>query len=107
MNIGELLKKLRLIYSFKAVEVCSKLNISPSYLSEIEHNKRVPSLELLEEFAKLFDIKLSTLILISEEYAEMRKANKAEIAIQKKMIKLVNKYASGLEEFEENDEEKV
>ena len=107
MNIGELLKKLRLIYSFKAVEVCSKLNISPSYLSEIEHNKRVPSLELLEEFAKLFDIKLSTLILISEEYAEMRKANKAEIAIQKKMIKLVNNYASGLEEFEENDGEKV
>ena len=98
MNIGDLLRKLRLIFNYKAKEICEELNISPSYLSEIEHNKKLPPLDLLQKFSDLFEIKLSTLILMSEEYADMRNKNKAEIAIQKKMIELVNKYSCGLEE---------
>lgn len=98
MNIGELLKKLRLIYNFKAVDVCQKIGISASYLSEIEHNKRIPPIDLLQKFSELFGIKLSTLILMSEEYRELQEMNKAEIFIQKKMIQLVNKYSTDLEE---------
>ena len=74
MNIGELLKKL------------------------IEHNKRIPPIDLLQKFSELFGIKLSTLILMSEEYSELQEMNKAEIFIQKKMIQLVNKYSTDLEE---------
>lgn len=100
MNIGELMKKIRLIYGFTAVYVSQMLNISASYLSEIEHNKRTPSIELLQAFADLCDLKLSMLILIAEEYSHMRKNDTAERIIQKKMISLVNKYSKDL-----NDEE--
>lgn len=96
MNIGELMKKIRLIYGFKAVYVSQELNISSSYLSEIEHNKRAPSIELLQAFADLCDLKLSMLILIAEEYSDMRDNDTADKIIQRKMIKLVNKYSKDL-----------
>ena len=45
--IGDVLKRTRAIYGFKASEMSSILGISASYLSEIENNKKQPSLELL------------------------------------------------------------
>lgn len=101
MNIGELMKKIRLIYGFKAIYVSQELNISSSYLSEIEHNKRTPSIELLQAFADMCDLKLSMLILIAEEYSDMRDNDTAEKIIQRKMINLVNKYSKDLVDEEE------
>ena len=46
--IGEVLQRMRKIYGYKAIEMSEKLGISNSYLSEIENNKKKPSLELLE-----------------------------------------------------------
>ena len=71
--IGEVLKRLRTIYGYKAIDVSEKLGISASYLSEIENGKKQPSLELLKKYAELFEIKLSSLILLSESYEEAEK----------------------------------
>ena len=46
--IGDMLKRTRIIYGYKASEMSSELGISASYLSEIENNKKQPSLELLQ-----------------------------------------------------------
>ncbi|WP_289135562.1 helix-turn-helix domain-containing protein [uncultured Brevibacillus sp.] len=48
--IGETLKKLRAIYGLTSAQMCEELGISTSYLSEIENQKKMPSLELLETF---------------------------------------------------------
>lgn len=37
--IGDVLKRMRIIYGYKASEMSSELGISASYLSEIENNK--------------------------------------------------------------------
>ena len=42
--IGDVLKRTRIIYGYKASEMSSELGISASYLSEIENNKKQPSL---------------------------------------------------------------
>ena len=42
--IGDVLKRVRIIYGYKASEMSSELGISASYLSEIENNKKQPSL---------------------------------------------------------------
>lgn len=94
MEIGTILKKTRLIYDMNAKELASKLKISASYLSEIENNKKKPSLELLESYAEIFDMKLSSLILLSEDFEEQKSQNKSDRYIQKKMIDLINKYSS-------------
>jgi len=67
---GNLLKSLRQIYGLTATEISQKLGISNSYLSEIENNKKKPSIELLEQYAELFDIKLSMLIEMYENIKE-------------------------------------
>lgn len=52
--IGEVLKRLRTIYGYKAIDMSEKLGISASYLSEIENGKKQPSLEHLKKYAELF-----------------------------------------------------
>ena len=43
--IGDVLKRVRIIYGYKASEMSSELGISASYLSEIENKKKQPSLD--------------------------------------------------------------
>mgnify|MGYP002748294778 CR=1 FL=1 len=88
--IGDILKRTRTIYGYKASEL--------SYLSEIENNKKQPSLELLEKYSKIYDMKLSSLILMSENYEEASKSNKGDKFIRNMMIKLIEKMTPDMEE---------
>lgn len=89
MMIGDILKRMRNIYGFNASEISSQLGISNSYLSEIENNKKQPSLELLKSYSKIFGIKLSSLILLSEKFTEADKNNKSQEFIKNLMIRLI------------------
>lgn len=91
---GNILKKMRLIYGYTAKEISEKLNISASYLSEIENNKKTPSVELLKKYADIFDIKLSSLILLSEYYDDAVESDKSDAFIRKLMLKLITKMSS-------------
>ena len=95
--IGDILKRTRTIYGYKASELSELLGISKSYLSEIE-NKKQPSLELLEKYSKIYDMKLSSLILLSENYEEASKSNKGDKFIRNMMIKLIEKMTPDMEE---------
>ena len=74
------------------------LGISKSYLSEIENNKKQPSLELLKKYSEIYDMKLSSLILLSENYEEASKNNKSDKFIRNMMIKLIEKMTPDMEE---------
>lgn len=89
--IGDVLKKTRLIYGYKASEMSDMLQISKSYLSEIENNKKQPSYELLKKYSEVYDIKLSSLILLSESYEEATHMNKGDAFIRNMMIHLIDK----------------
>lgn len=96
--IGDILKRTRTIYGYKASELSELLGISKSYLSEIENNKKQPSLELLEKYSKIYDMKVSSLILLSENYEDASKNNKGDKFIRNMMIKLIEKMTPNLEE---------
>lgn len=87
--IGEVLQRMRKIYGYKAKEMSEKLGISNSYLSEIENNKKKPSLELLEAYSNVFEIKVSSLILMSEKLDDSSNNNSDDF-IRKTMIKMIN-----------------
>lgn len=87
--IGDVLKRMRKIYGYKAIEMSEKLGISNSYLSEIENNKKKPSLELLEVYSNVFEIKVSSLILMSEKLDDSSNNNSDDF-IRKTMIKMIN-----------------
>lgn len=64
--MGETLKLLRIFYGYKSVDMAKKLNISQSFLSEIENSKKNPTLDLLNQYSKILNIKVSTIVLLSE-----------------------------------------
>lgn len=74
------------------------LHISKSYLSEIENNKKQPSLELLEKYSKVYGMKLSSIILLSETYDDANKSNKGDKFIRSMMIKFIEKMTPDMEE---------
>lgn len=88
--IGDVLKKTRAIYGYKASEMSSMLGISNSYLSEIENNKKQPSLELLQSYSTILGMKLSSLILLSENFEEASKLNKSQDFIKSMMLRWIN-----------------
>ena len=92
MNLGETLKLLRIFYGYKSVELARKLEISQSFLSEIENNKKNATIQLLEKYSKLFKIKISTIILLSESLQDDKKNLKHNVAsIGMKVLKILNK----------------
>jgi len=88
--MGDTLRRLRSIYGKKAKDMCAELGISASYLSEIENGKKQPSLELLEKYANIFDMKLSSLILLAENLEKVKGKKDGSIFIRNLMLKLIH-----------------
>ena len=92
---GEVLRLLRVFNNIKASDLANELDISKSYLSEIEHGKKAPSIELLEKYAAILNVKTSTLLLFSEvldEDVECKKgASQAVARAAVKWLQLLEK----------------
>lgn len=71
-NIGFILKKLRHLYGKSSKDFSKILGISPSYLSEIENNKKTPGLNILQKYSDILDIKISTILLIAEDPEKLK-----------------------------------
>jgi transcriptional regulator with XRE-family HTH domain len=99
---GEVLKRLRSIYGYNAKEFSRMINISPSYLSEIENDKKQPNLDLLEKYAKALNLKLSSLILISENFEKSDKTDRSVSLVRNLMLHLIDKLSIGNEDEENN-----
>ena len=56
------LKLVRQYHRLNQVQMAEKLDISPSYLSEIEKGKKTPSFELLEKYAGMIGVPVSSLL---------------------------------------------
>lgn len=65
--IERALRLTREFHRMKQGELAKKLNISTSYLSEIESGKKSPSLILLDEYARVFKVPASTFLLFKEQ----------------------------------------
>lgn len=93
--IGEALRLLRIFNGYKSAELADKLEISQSYVSEIENNKKQPTMDILDKYAIVFDMKKSTLLLFAESLEEdhqMKKDKKQRVAwAGVKLLKILEK----------------
>ena len=64
--IHRAIKTFRQFNKMTQVEVAEQLSISKSYLSEIESGKKTINMELLEKFANLYEMPVSSLVFFSE-----------------------------------------
>ncbi|MBD8880108.1 helix-turn-helix transcriptional regulator [Rhodanobacter sp. 7MK24] len=65
--INRALRLAREFNRMKQVELAKRLNISTSYLSEIEAGKKPPSIELLDGYAEVFGVPASTFLMFREQ----------------------------------------
>jgi transcriptional regulator with XRE-family HTH domain len=64
------LRMLRLFYELSQEELATKLKVPPSYVSMFEAGKRQPSFSVLEKYAEVFELPLSSLIFLAEKIDE-------------------------------------
>lgn len=64
--INKALKLIRQFHKMTQTDLAEKLEISKSYLSEIESGKKTVSLPLLEKYSKIFEVPTSSLVFLSE-----------------------------------------
>ena len=84
------LRLLRTYHQLTQVELAKRLNISNSFLSEIESGDKSPSLNLLEKYAELFKMPVSSIMLFSESMNEPRKpGSKLRVGAADKIIRLL------------------
>jgi transcriptional regulator with XRE-family HTH domain len=65
--IGEALRLIRVYHDIKAIDLAKQLGISSGYLSEIENQKKNPSIELIYKYAEIFNTKPSAILFFDEQ----------------------------------------
>ena len=61
------LKLIRQYNKIKQKDMAFLLDISPSHLSEIESGKNTISIEILDKYSSIFELKTSQILLFSEQ----------------------------------------
>lgn len=87
MNLGEQLRTLRRKNNLSQNDLAQKLACSKSSISMYENNRRRPSIEILIELAKIYNIDMNSLLLWQEEEPSSSEFSKNEIDELGKIIK--------------------
>ena len=64
--IQDALRTLRSYNTLRQNELAKKLEISTSFLCEIESGKKLPNLKLLQKYAKVFEIPISDIFYLQD-----------------------------------------
>ncbi len=86
--LGEALRLIRVFHDCKTGELAKALDISPSYISEIESSKKTPSLDTLKKYADYFDTTVSAIMFFAEDLDKDKK-NPGKATARKKLIKFL------------------
>lgn len=92
--MGEALKLLRIFNGYKSAELANMLGLSQSYISELENDKKQPTIDVLDRYASVFNMKKSTLMLFVEslESDDREKKGKQRVAYAAmKLLQIIEK----------------
>jgi transcriptional regulator with XRE-family HTH domain len=66
LKIDKALKILRTSHDFNQKDLAVKLGISRAYISEIESGRKTPTIKILDSYAEVFQIPVSSIIFLAE-----------------------------------------
>jgi transcriptional regulator with XRE-family HTH domain len=88
--LNRALKLLRTYHQLKQIELAKRLGISNSYLSEIETGLKSPGVDLLEKYAEIFKMPVSSIMLFSEKMSDHKTAGEQlRVAAADKILRLL------------------
>lgn len=85
----EALRLVRVFHDMNQTALAERLQVSKSYISEIESGKKIATLELLQKYADAFGMPLSSLLFFAEQVGSNPR-EKARTAIASKAIKMLD-----------------
>ena len=88
--INKALLLIRDFHGLRQSELAKQLEISNSYLSEIERGHKDPSLGLLAKYERLFGIPVSSILLFSETLASSAPSERLRFSAAKKVVQLLD-----------------
>jgi transcriptional regulator with XRE-family HTH domain len=88
--LNEALRLVRVFHDINQSLLAEKLQISKSYLSEIESGKKSPTLDILERYSEIFEIPVSSILLFSEKMDDNSFSEKSRVFVASKIIKIMN-----------------
>lgn len=86
-------KALTLLRRFKGLsqtEMAQRLGVTKSWISEIEANKKDPTLNLLNGYAEVLDIPLSSILFFSEQMDSDRPSERARTFVSRKVLAIMD-----------------
>ncbi|KRP75833.1 XRE family transcriptional regulator [Pseudomonas veronii] len=87
--LNQALRLIRTYHDLSQTELCKKLGISNSYLSEIESGKKQPTIDILTKYSEYFEIPLSSILFFSESMDAPKPTTKLRTSIAKKVINIL------------------
>jgi transcriptional regulator with XRE-family HTH domain len=93
-QLNEALRLLRVFYDMPRSELLDKLQISNSYLSEIESGKKTVTIELLQKYSEVFQLPPSALLFFSEHLENTGVSERARKLIADKVLRILDWVAS-------------
>jgi transcriptional regulator with XRE-family HTH domain len=88
MKSGRTLRAIRLFHRQSLGEAATNLQCAKSFISDLENDKRTPSLDTLGRYAAVYDIPVSSIMLLIE--SETRKPTSLrdtiKVAVTKKLL---------------------
>lgn len=88
-QLAEALRLLRVFHDWSQTALAHQLEISKSFLSEIESGKKEPTLSLLNRYARVFDMPVSSLLFFAER-VEQGSSQSATSRVAPKVLKLLD-----------------
>lgn len=85
----EALRLVRVFHDMNQTTLAERLQISKSYLSEIESGKKQVTLDLLQKYAEIFGMPLSSLLFFAEQ-VESGVRERLRSSIAGKVIKMLD-----------------
>jgi len=87
--LGEALRLIRVYHDLKQKQAAERLDISTSYLSEIEKGHKTPSLELVQRYADTFSLPVSSIMFFAESVENGGAYDRARTFVAGKMVGLM------------------
>ena len=87
--LNEALRLIRIFHDVSQKDMAARLQIVPSYLSEIENGKKEPTLVLLHKYSKEFNIPMSSILFFAEHMENGAPASRLRASVSAKVVALL------------------
>jgi transcriptional regulator with XRE-family HTH domain len=87
--LNEALRLIRVYHDVSQRDLAARLQIVPSYLSEIEAGKKEPTMPLLRRYAVEFKMPLSSILFFAEHMEDGTPVSRLKTAVSGKVLALL------------------